>query len=234
MMTRATVCPHCGHKSVMNQFGQTASIDYPTHGRFDEAAFRCSGCSRLVIGTSTEAQSDPQSHKHIITTVDGRPIADGVDLEWLPKVIETRHFPDVPPYIGEGASEAFLCMSAGAYRSAIIMSRAVFEAAAKDRGAPEKKRLDKKIEWLLEEGHLSKKVTSAATELRFIGNTMAHGDRLESDGPLEYVTREEVEDTLRIMSTLLDDLYTEIAPNTARQKRITGASVPSEEADADT
>src|SRR6185437_16591865 len=53
---------------------------------------------------------------------------------WMPLPgTRPESFADVPRTVADAASEAILCMQAGALRGAILLARAVIEATAKDQ-----------------------------------------------------------------------------------------------------
>lgn len=100
---------------------------------------------------------------------------DDDEVEWIATGIRGKSFPDTPTHIAEPASEAHTCHSAGAYRAAILMARAVVEASCKAKGITSG-RLVAKINELHARGIINDQVYAEATEIRLLGNDMAHGD----------------------------------------------------------
>lgn len=155
--------------------------------------FRCDGCGALNIAIAK-----------------GRPGAEGPlkwlaarkNVEWQPQPAAEQpdwDFPDVPAQIAEAASEAYACWyHADAYRAAVIMARAVIEAAAKDKGIL-KGSLFEKIDAMSD--MIRPHVRQGAHEVRLLGNDMAHGDLADD------VSAEDAELVLRLMSEVLDDVY---------------------------
>lgn len=119
---------------------------------------------------------------------------------WFPESAAGREFPDVPSHIAEPASEAYRCFGVGAHRGAVMLARAVVEATAKDKEITDGK-LFHKIEELGNRGLIRRAVVDAAHEIRHLGNDMAHGDFVEP------ISAEETEETLNLMSIVLDEVY---------------------------
>jgi hypothetical protein len=80
-----------------------------------------------------------------------------------------------------------MCLSAGSPAGAVAVARAVIEAVAKDHGMT-KGDLKSKIEWLYEDGHITKTLHDVATEIRFAGNEAAHGDLVAEPLGIEDAT----------------------------------------------
>jgi hypothetical protein len=106
----------------------------------------------------------------------------------------------VPAHIADAATEATLCLSAGAYRAVGSLARAVIEATSKDRGA-EGTNLEKRIEALHAAGEVRRHTKDQAHEVRHFGNEMAHGDFIDP------VTKEEAEEVIVLMAEVLDEVY---------------------------
>ena len=130
---------------------------------------------------------------------------DGLIHEYWPRSLGGKEFPDVPEQIGAAANEAHLALSAGAPRAAIAMARAVVEATAKAHGIV-KGRLMEKIDKLAEAGEISQHMRTAAHEIRFAGNEVAHGDLAE-----EPITADDAKDVLDLMDAILLRVYQEPA-----------------------
>lgn len=139
---------------------------------------------------------------------------DAHELEWISTGVRGRDFPDVPVSIARAASEAHVCLSAGAYRGAIILARAVVEASCKEKGIT-KGHLAQKIEALHERGIMNSQVHAEATEVRHLGNDMAHGDFIEE------ATLTDAEDILGFMAEVLEEVFQRPA-RVARRKEKRG------------
>jgi hypothetical protein len=158
---------------------------------FDNA-FRCDACGRLSIaswvGTDDRKTDLPSSRER------------WRQIRWHPIPTLSMEFPDVPEPIANAAAEATLCLSVQAYRGACSLARAVVEATAKDRGHTTGS-LMAKIDALHAAGMIRAKIAEAAHLVRLLGNDMAHGDFTQS------VEREEAEETVSLMTLLLDEVY---------------------------
>jgi len=152
----ALVCPGCGaYSQFMNRYpGAAFPGEHPV-------ALQCVNCD-MVIG--------------------GRENGPALLDHW-PKKLGTKSFPDVPPGIAEAASEAHTCMSAGAFRAALAMARAVVQGTAKHFKI--KGDLYQAIDKLVDAGHLTKRQGEVAHEIRLWGNDAAHGDLSDEVDPAE-------------------------------------------------
>ena len=192
------VCPHCRAISAFTAFGPGAGGSAPDNTY--HAALKCNNetCKRVVGG--------------IVASHDTQ-----VVLDWWPKHVGGKAFPDVPEHIASTADEAHQCLSIGAHRGSIALARAVVEATAKDKGIS-KGALDKKIDELAKQGIISDAMKDAAHEIRFAGNEVAHADLAE-----EPITKEDAEEVLQLMDAILTRVYQEPAQvervRTRRQER---------------
>lgn len=125
---------------------------------------------------------------------------DDEDLELISTGSRGQTFSDTPAHIADPASEAHTCLSAGAYRAAILMARAVVEASCKAKGITSG-RLVTKIEKLHAEGIINDQVYAEATEIRLLGNDMAHGDFDQE------VTATDAEDMLAFMAEVIEEVF---------------------------
>lgn len=190
----STDCGWCGRLVYLEAVSPLLVVRPPEGLLVTQAAYKCPNCGRLVTvweygGSSTEQWNEDVAQ----------------DWEWsLPQYVpdhrESKEYPDVPDHIGRAASEATLCLSAGAYRAVGALARAVIEATAKDKGA-EGKALYERIEALADAGHVRKHTKEQAHEVRHFGNGMAHGDFTEP------VTKEDAEEIITLMSEVLDEVY---------------------------
>lgn len=183
-MATSFICPFCRAMSAFSiawRWDTAHAPGLPTSRRV--AAIQCQNAAcRRVLGAVLDS---------------------GDIVEWYPRHIGGKDFPDVPDYIASTADEAHKCLSVGAHRGAIALARAVVEATAKDHGI-EKGMLDKKIEQLAENGIISAAMKDAADEIRFAGNEVAHGDLAE-----EPITKEDSEEVLTLMDAILTRVYQE-------------------------
>lgn len=179
-------CPHCKATAAFSPVYAASGGD--AQQGFAHAALRCqNGACQRVLGGFV----DSGTQKTI--------------LDWWPRKVGGKDFPDVPEHIASTANEAHLCMSVGAHRGAIALARAVVEATAKHHGI-EKGMLDKKIIEMAKQGVISEAMKDAADEIRFAGNEVAHADLAE-----EPITAADAEDVLELMDAVLTRVYQEPA-----------------------
>jgi hypothetical protein len=164
--------------------------------------YSCPECHSPSIGIAATDYRDSESTKKASL---------GEQMVWLPEHATGKDFPDVPEHIAAAADEAYQCLSIGAFRGAVILARAVVEATCKDKGVNSGKLYDK-IEKMGEQHMLKPAAVEEAHEIRFLGNDMAHGDFAAS-----AVEKDDAEDMLRLMSSILNEVYQDPA-NLARIK----------------
>ena len=185
------------------------------HARHDLPALR-------VPATFTTEWVSPSYTQHGMTVQDGavrcnnsdcrRVLGARVDtsnisivLDYWPKLVGGKEFPDVPEHIALAADEAHQCLSIGAHRGAIALARAVVEATAKDHEVMNGN-LAAKISALAEKGVISEAMKDAANEIRFAGNEVAHGDLAE-----QPIDSEDALEVLELMDAILTRVYQEPA-----------------------
>lgn len=167
----------------------------------NDAAYECDNCHRLSVVTwLTDYPSDRE------------PEDEGA-VRWNPPPGAWREFPDVPDGIGTAATEAWFCHSAGAYRAALAVARAVVEASAKHEGQTTGT-LVERIDGLADAGKIRQDTGEAAHQVRLVGNEAAHGDLAAS-----AITPEEAEEVLVLMDELLNELF----QSKARRERVKAA-----------
>lgn len=183
-----------------------------TSGQETCAAFRCDHCGSLSIGTVEKTiplaySMAAREYMRSETTPE---------MNWYPKRLAGKEFPDVPPHIASAADEAHRCSSIGAYRAAILLGRSVVEATAKDKGV-DRGTLAAKIDELEAAGHVRPLIAATAHEIRYLGNDMAHGDFVEP------ATNDQAEDVLAFMDEVLNEVYQTPARVNARKAARTAA-----------
>lgn len=148
-------------------------------------------------------------------------------LDYQPRTLAGKSFPDVPPAIASAANEAHLCLSAGGPRGAVALARAVIEATAKFKGIVTGK-LESKIDALATQGFIREHTREAAHEVRHYGNEVAHGDLVD-----DPVSPAEAAEVLVLMDLILQEVFQELAQiqklREAREKRLRGEGVTSDE-----
>lgn len=164
---------------------------------------RCSQCGVASLAATKSDHRYPDSGREELRS-------DRANLKWWPTLAQSQTFPDVPELIAAAATEAHECFSIGAHRAALILARAVIEAAAKEKGAT-RGTLAAKIDALHEEGVIRGVIKDAAHDVRDSGNEMAHGDFVTD------VTKEDAEEVLFLMGKVLDDVFQTPAMTAKRQ-----------------
>lgn len=187
----------------------TVEVEQVIRNEFVEtwtAAFKCDNCTVLNIGTVTF--QSPYSYPCEAHGIKSYSIEDAAKVElnysdqvqWLPHNVKSKDYEFVPDHIAAAANEAHKSLSTNNFRSAIIMSRAVVEATAKDKGIVNKG-LDKKIDALRDQDLMSKMLCQQAHQIRQFGNDMAHGDFVEA------VSEDESSAIVSFMDQVLDEVY---------------------------
>lgn len=200
------VCPYCEKTSHMTARYYS---DDNANAHFSErlnVAYSCHNCARISsasLATESNFQSLPNADNNI----------NSAEPDWDPKVVLGKNFPDVPDYIAAVASEAYMCQSIDAPHAAILLARSVIEAAAKYHGI-EKGFLAEKIKKLQEKGLVRPLVAEAAEGVKDIGNDMAHGDIKVA------VTGDDVEETLMLMSVVLEEVFQVDARTKSLRERV--------------
>src|SRR5450755_2828188 len=109
-----------------------AAMEVMTQGsQLAVAAYRCGVCKAISVAIA-EAPAQFMG-PNLGNWIDGDGNLLDTDFTWRPSASDTKDYPDVPPHIAAAASEAFECHSDGHYRAAILLSRSVLEATAKDK-----------------------------------------------------------------------------------------------------
>ena len=190
----STTCWDCGKVAHMTAVDGSAVVrpaDLFRHHVM--GCFRCDGCQALNIA---QTMGNPKAGVDVLARLAARK-----KLEWLPRRVPSKVFPDVPPEIAAAASEAYACrLMANGRRAAVLMARSVIEATAKDLGITDGK-LIAKIDAMLTGGFIRPHVRDGAHEVRYLGNEMAHGDFVQPVSP------EDADLVLTLMSEVLGDVY---------------------------
>jgi hypothetical protein len=124
----------------------------------------------------------------------------------LPKSVDER----IPEPIKTDFTEAYLCLSVGAYRGAAVMGRRALQNICLEKGAKEGASLQTQIDWLFSEGIITKELKDWAHEVRYVGNDAAHPNK-------QLVTQNDAEDIINLLEQFADVLY--IAPHIAAERR---------------
>lgn len=192
----ATTCGWCKTFSYLQQLHSPEVIELGKSALVT-CSFKCAQCRRLSIAWVDENLPDlPMSGTDAAELLASR----NDDLQWLPRAGTAKDYADVPAHIAAAASECHECLSIGAYRAAVMLSRSVVEATAKAKGITVGK-LVVKIDELAAQRLIRPIVQEAAHEIRYLGNDMAHGDFVDP------VTREEAEETVGLMGEVLQDVF---------------------------
>lgn len=191
----ATTCAWCHAYTTMVPVTGGFVGSTTSGSKLVEAAFRCTNCARMTIGTTRVAGNHPNP-------------AGGDDnwwnevelISWTPHSVGGKEFPDVPEHVGTAADEAYRCRSINALRAAIMMARSVIEATCKDK-AVTRGNLASKIDQMTEQGFIRSFTQQEAHELRYLGNDMAHGDFVDD------VATVDADSVLEVMTEILSEVY---------------------------
>lgn len=207
------VCWNCQTKSHHTAFGSVTKV--PDDLRYF-LSFVCDECGVLSVAELWDHSVSPSSAKSVMDAPDSAVV-------WHPANALGKDFPDVPGHIAAAASEAHTCHSVNAYRSAILMSRAVVEATAKDKGVTSGT-LAAKIAQLETDGFVRALIKDTADEIRFLGNDMAHGDFVTAVDEVDSA------DVLAFMDEVLEEVYQAPARVNARKAERTARKAAAEAA----
>lgn len=133
-----------------------------------------------------------------------------ISPEPIPKPIDER----IIEAVKRDFQEAILCFSFGAFRAAAVMARRALQNICLDKGAEEKDRLEKQVDWLFKQGIITKDLKEWAHEVRLVGNDAAHPKKPENDQP---ITKEEADDILQLLEQFCQVLY--VAPKIAEERK---------------
>lgn len=163
----------------------------------------CNNCKKISVANGISASPKVQIRNEGIMKTDSVIIETMRTLQqpqWEPKhlaEVDTRYLPEE---IADAYQEAHNALTINAYRSVLILSRAIIEAAAKANNI-EGKNLYTLIENLHKDGLIRSSLKEVAHAIRILGNDIAHGDLQAAP------TREDAEDTLQLTRWVLDDIY---------------------------
>lgn len=128
----------------------------------------------------------------------------------LPKDIDSR----IIGAIKKDFEEATLCFSINAYRAAAVMARRALQCICLDKGVKENQKLERQIDWLFEQGIITKELKGWAHEVRLVGNDAAHPKKPGED---QLVTKEDAGDILELLDQFCQVLY--VAPAIAEERK---------------
>lgn len=163
-------------------------------------AATCGNCGAISVARVTGPAIEIPSDSNRVPNAR-RVIEDAAnELEWFPISVAAPAFPDVPDHVARCATEAYQTASIGASMAAILMARTTIEATAKFKGIT-RGQLIKKIDQMAADDLIRPALKRAAHAVRILGNDMAHGDVEEQP------TAEDVEDTLKLMTMILSEVF---------------------------
>ncbi|MCX6740322.1 MAG: DUF4145 domain-containing protein [Candidatus Parcubacteria bacterium] len=128
----------------------------------------------------------------------------------LPEPIDSR----ILEPIRKDFEEANICFSASAFRAASVMARRAIQNICLDKGADEKDKLEKQIEWLFSQGIITKDLKDWAHEVRLVGNDAAHPRKPGTDTD---INKSDAEDILELLKQFCQVLY--VAPSIADERK---------------
>lgn len=163
---------------------------------------RCDNCGHPNIAEFDRDHSQKVSPVTAASTDFDQPDAsDEFAFDWQPKNAVVRKVVDVPTGIDEAAGEAIAALAIGAYKAAVLMCRSVIEATAKDHGIV-KGTLAAKIAEMEKQRVINPGTVAAATEIRHLGNDMAHGDFATTK-----ISEGDAREVVEITEAILEEVY---------------------------
>ena len=179
--------------------GEAKDFSEDENHRVVATAYQCGVCHGISVAiTSADRSVIAAQQMRMLFEAAGNLSDD--DITWRPMAGDTKNYPDVPPHIAAAATEAFECDGGGHYRAAILLSRSVIEATAKDQGITGRN-LEAKIDAMKDQDLIRPRIAAVAHGVRHFGNDMAHGDFVAA------VTAEESALVLQLMGEILDEVY---------------------------
>jgi hypothetical protein len=129
----------------------------------------------------------------------------------LPEPVDER----IPEKIRKDLEEANRDRATGSYRSAVVMARRALQLVCLDKGAPKtfpnkkgegshQAQLWEQVDWLFEQGIITKNHKDWAHQVRAVGNDGAHPADAEDN---QEVTSEEADDVLALLGQFTANLY---------------------------
>lgn len=114
----------------------------------------------------------------------------------------------------ESLIEAKKCASVQAWNATVAMCRRAIQAACVEKGANEKDKIYQQIDYLRDEGYITRGLHESATVVRWTGNSGAHPDGVKID-------QQHAEEALHLAEEILRLLY-EVPARTAAQRASIG------------
>lgn len=178
----ALTCPHCGAYANFSPKSTWQVVVAASRRWF--GVWVCDNCQWPISGTAEGEKGPP--------------------LDWHPRAVGGKEFPDVPAGIARDADEAHQCDSIGASRAAVVMARRAVQALAIDNGAKPNARLVNQVDELATKGTITESMRQVAHAVRLSGNDGAHPD---DDPDLDDLDDDEVRDVLAFLDSLLEHVY---------------------------
>lgn len=116
----------------------------------------------------------------------------------------------IPEDIRNDLDEAKMCFSVDCYRASIVISRRALQACCIDKGADKKDGLITQIDYLSNEGIITKDMKDWADIIRWIGNDAAHINANE-------VSQEDAKEILNLAEQIFHIIY--VAPAIAKERQ---------------
>lgn len=169
----STDCPHCHRPSVFLMVTEAYHED-PHSGQTQlVAALQCQGCQKYVLA--------------VVVRQDG----PWVCREFYPLGTPNDSVePEVPDDIRLDFQEALRCRFVNAYNATVEMCRRAVETSCEQLGADPSSVLEKKIDWLFDQGKINAPLRDTAHTIRLGGNRGAHPPKRmtkeEADAVIEF------------------------------------------------
>ena len=170
------ICPHCRNKSAFTEAGHFHYVEQIREGSYSGwwihySVLQCQGCLDFILGVvrvrETELASTlgKQTRRYTYSYVKHYPLGTPDD-----SVSE-----DVPKEIADDFSEALRCRWVNGYNATVEMCRRALESSCIGLGAPSNLgTLEKMIDWVFEQGKITKPLRDMAHKIRLGGDRGAH------------------------------------------------------------
>lgn len=153
------ICPHCAEKVCFTAV-TPHHIEQMRDGIVLWAVMQCQGCSSYICGCAKKSSRDSPDAKYLTHYPIGKP-SNTVAAE-------------IPPHIAADFMEALRCRYVDAYNATVEMCRRAVQASCLHMKAPKDKKLEVQIDWLAENGTITKPLQEMAHRIRLGGNAGAH------------------------------------------------------------
>jgi Domain of unknown function (DUF4145) len=159
------ICPHCNRASAFlmvtgAHIEQITNLNRTIASHHMWAVLQCQACKKYIVGAAMKDAPHESNCKYLEHCPLGKP-SDDVSTE-------------IPKDIADDFKEALRCRWVNAYNATVEMCRRAVQASCLQLKAPTDKTLVKQIDWLAEQGTITKPLKEMAHRVRLGGNLGAH------------------------------------------------------------